>query len=167
MVKLDAYSHIGLVVEDVDETASRYEEIFGIGPWTIATYDLPQITYRGRKVDAVVKAGIAYVGDTFIELVQVLEGETPHSEFFSARGAGVQHVAFSVEDMDSTVEELGKHGIKPILEYKFRVEGEKSAASHADPDQRRPMDVHEIYLNSDEVIGGPVIQLMALTEVTD
>ncbi len=167
MVKLGAYSHIGLVVEDVEKTAGQYEKIFGMGPWTIATYDLPDITYRGRKTKAVVKAGIAYVGDTFIELVEVLEGETPHTEFFSAKGAGVQHVAFPVEDMEATMLELRVHGIEPIMEYKFRIEGEKSVASHRDPAKRRPLDVHEIYLNSDEVIGGPVIQLMQLTEVED
>ena len=45
--------------------------------------------------------------------------------------------------------------------------GEKSVASAVDPAERRPLDVHEVYFNTDEVIGGPVIQLMELKEVSD
>ena len=88
----------------------------------------------------------------FIELVEVLEGESPHTDFLRAHGEGMQHVAFSVTDIRQTVDDLKGEGLVPILEYEFITE-----------QGGREFRVREVYLNSAEFISGSTVQLMEIT----
>ena len=97
------------------------------------------------------KASIAYSGKVFVELVEVLEGESPHTEFLREHGEGLQHVAFSVEKIDDVVQKLSGEGLFPILEYEF----ETGQAG-------RRFRVKEVYLNSAEFIGGSTVQLIEI-----
>jgi methylmalonyl-CoA/ethylmalonyl-CoA epimerase len=164
-VKLGALNHIGLVVEDVDEAVEFYESMFGIGPFTVDTYQLKGVMYRGKPMDAVIKAGFGFSGDCLIELVEVVEGETPHTEFFRARGEGVQHIAFPVDDMRDALDKLAERGIEPLFEYKFIAHD--APVSDPDPAKRRPLEVWEAYLDTGERTGGTVIQLMEVKEISE
>lgn len=163
VVKLGAINHIGLVVENIEKTAEFYATTFGIGPFTSDTYYLKDIKYRGKPSNAVVRGGFAYHGNLLIELVEVVEGPTPHTEFFQARGEGVQHIAFEVEDMATHLEKLAERGIEPIFEYKFIVND--APVTDEDPDKRRDMEVWEAYLDTEEQAGGVTVQLMELKEI--
>lgn len=164
VVKLGAINHIGLVVENIEKTAQFYATTFGIGPFTSDTYYLKDIKYRGQPSSAVVRGGFAYHGNLLIELVEVLEGTTPHTEFFEARGEGMQHLAFEVEDMATHLERLAARGIQPIMEYKFLVKD--APVTDADPSKRRDLEVWEAYLDTEAAAGGVTVQLMELKEVT-
>ncbi len=100
------------------------------------------------------KAAIAYTGKVFVELVEVLEGESPHTEFFREHGEGLQHVAFAVRDIDQVVADLAPEGLKPILEYAFETEQGGQLCR-----------VQEVYLNSAEFIGGSTVQLIEITQI--
>jgi 4-hydroxyphenylpyruvate dioxygenase-like putative hemolysin len=159
IVKLGPLSHIGLVVEDVDKAAEFFGSVFGIGPFSTETYELNADThfrYRGQPAEARMKAAIAFSGRVFIELVEVLEGESPHTEFLRQHGEGLQHIAFHVENIEQVVIDLAKEGLEPILQYRFRTET-----------NGKPIQVQEVYLNSAERIGGTTIQLMEITPLAD
>ncbi|MBM3133350.1 MAG: hypothetical protein FJZ95_10035, partial [Chloroflexi bacterium] len=126
--------------------------------------DLSQFHHKSKPLKARVKAGIAYSGSVFIELVQVIEGETPHSQFLRSKGEGLQHLAFTVDDIDGAITELEKEGIKPLMSYTLTIEAPaKSGAGRAGG--KRLLDVHEAYLDSGR-IGGTVIQLLQIKEHT-
>jgi 4-hydroxyphenylpyruvate dioxygenase-like putative hemolysin len=155
IVKLGPISHVGIVVEDCEKAAAFWERVFGIGPWSIGVYELNASTkfkWKGEPAEARMKAAIAYSGKVFVELVEVLEGESPHTEFMQAHGEGLQHVAFSVRGIDKVVEDLASEGLKPILEYQFETE-----------QGGRRFLVQEVYLNSAEFVGGSTIQLIEFT----
>jgi len=59
---------------------------------------------------------------------------------------------------------LAEEGIEPILEYKFIAND--APVSDPDPAKRRPLEVWEAYLDTEERSGGTVIQLMQLREVS-
>ena len=165
-VKLGPVSHVGIVVKDLDKAVEYYSSVFGLGPFATDVYELKGFSYRGQPADARVRAAIAYSGPVFIELVEVLEGETPHTEFLREKGEGVQHVAFSVEDLDGALAELAKEGIEPIMRYSLTVE------APADPNsdelggaRKQLLVVNEAYLDSDR-IGGAVIQLMEVKDLS-
>lgn len=164
VVKLGAFNHIGLVVKNIEETAAFYNDIFGIGPFTVDTYHLKDIKYRGKPTDASVRGAFGFQGDLMIELVEVVEGKTPHTEFMEAKGEGVQHIGFPVDDMEASLKALAKKGIVPILEYQFIADA--APVSDPDPESRRPMQVWEAYLDTEEKAGGVVIQLMELKEIS-
>ena len=165
VLKLGPVNHLGLVVRNIEETAKFYTDVLGIGPFTVDTYYLKDVKYRGEPVHATVRGGFGYHGDLMIELVEVVDGETPHTEFLAARGPGVQHIAFPVEDMKQALADLAEQAILPTLEYQFIAHDAPS--SDPDPSKRRPMQVWEAYLDTEEQAGGVSVQLMEMREVSD
>ena len=158
VVKLGPISHVGIVVEDCEKAAAWWERVFGVGPFSTDVYTLDETThfrFKGEPAEARMKASIAYSGRVFVELVEVLEGESPHTEFMRAHGEGFQHLAFSVTDIRKVVADLEPEGLRPILEYEFQtVQGGRS------------FRVQEVYLNSADYVGGTTIQLMEITPVS-
>jgi methylmalonyl-CoA/ethylmalonyl-CoA epimerase len=165
VLELGTFNHLGLVVRNIEETAAFYTDVLGIGPFTVDTYYLKDVKYRGEPVEATVRGGFGYHGDLMVELVEVVEGETPHTEFLAARGPGVQHLAFPVADMKQALAALAERGILPTLEYQFIAHD--APISDPDPTKRRPMQVWEAYLDTEEQAGGVTIQLMEIKEVSD
>ena len=156
-VKLGPISHIGIAVEDCEKAAAWWERVFGVGPFSTDVYVLDASTrfrFKGEPAKARMKAAIAYSGDVFIELVEVLEGESPHTEFLRRHGEGLQHVAFSVEDIHQAVADLAGEGLRLILEYRFET-----------TQGGRRFQVEEVYLDSADHAGsgGATIQLMQIT----
>lgn len=154
-MKLGNISHVGIAVEDIDRAVEYYTSVFGLGPFHTEVYDLSQFVHKGPPIRAKVKAAIAYSGPVFVELVQVLEGETVHSEFLKHHGEGLQHLAFSVDDIEAAVDELGRKGIEPLMRYSLTVEGQGGSGA--------AFEVHEAYLDSAR-IGGTVIQLLEIRQ---
>jgi 4-hydroxyphenylpyruvate dioxygenase-like putative hemolysin len=165
-VKLGKLSHIGIVVRDMDRAVEYYTSVFGLGPFTTQVYDLTSFIYRGKTASARVKAAIAYSGSVFIELVQVLEGETVHTEFLREKGEGMQHVAFLVRNLDETLGELAKRGIEPAMQLPRMLIDTPATSGEAQVGaaKRRQMELTEVYLDSDKV-GGTMIQLMEFKEL--
>jgi methylmalonyl-CoA/ethylmalonyl-CoA epimerase len=166
-VKLGPISHIGIVVDDCEKAAEWWSRVFGI-EFSTGVYVLDEsthFTFRGQPAKSRMKASISPMRSSqdspemdlvFVELVEVMEGESPHTEFMSKYGEGLQHVAFSVEDLDQTVADLAPEGIVPILQYHFTTNLEGI-------DYR----VKEVYLNTAEFpgMGGTTIQLIELQPV--
>lgn len=155
LVKLGPVSHIGIVVEDVDEAVRFYSETFGIGPFEIVEFDAANTEYfhsYGQPAAPKFRAALCYSGDFFIELVQVTEGETVHTRFFGSHGEGLQHLCFMVEGTDEVLKKLASKGIKPVLDYRFS-SGEGDSKS----------TIREVYLNTGEFAGGTTIQLLERT----
>jgi len=163
-VKLGSFSHVGIVVRDVEKAKEYYSSVFGFGPFETDVYELKGFLYRGQPADARVKAAFAYHGPMLIELVEVLEGETPHTEFLREKGEGLQHVAFRVKNLSGILAELAKEGIEPIMQYTLPMEIPADlSGGKPDNTRKRLFDINEVYLNSDKV-GGTVIQLMEFKE---
>ena len=161
MVTLGRMSHVGIVVRDMDKAMEYYGSVFGLGPFTTEVYDLKSFAYRGKTASARVKAAIAYSGPVFIELVQVLEGETVHTEFLRERGEGLQHVAFLVRNLDEKLKEVAKSGVEPVMRLRIPIDNPADQAGTA---KKTRLELTEVYLDSDK-IGGTMIQLMEFKEV--
>lgn len=58
-------------------------------------------TFRGKPADHDFKIAIAYSGNTQIELIEHVAGETTYKEFIERRGEGLHHLGFFVEDRPS------------------------------------------------------------------
>jgi len=155
VVKLGPISHIGIVVEDAEKAAEFYSRVFGVGPFETRVYDMndaPYFLVDGKQAPAIFKASICFSGDVFIELVEVMEGETNHTQFMKTHGEGLQHLAFSVENMNEILERLKTEGVEPILQYEFETMFNGNL-----------MQVHEVYLNTNKFVGGTTVQLLEMS----
>lgn len=165
-VKLGRLSHIGIVVKDMDKAVDYYTCVLGLGPFTSQVYDLKSFIYRGKTASARVRAAINNPGAAFVELVQVLEGETVHTEFLRQKGEGLQHVAFLVRDLDETLKELAASGVEPAMRLPPMLIDTPASSGEGQPDsaQAPRLQLTEVYLDSDR-IGGTMIQLMEYRQV--
>jgi methylmalonyl-CoA/ethylmalonyl-CoA epimerase len=132
---------IGYVVESVDETVRNYHERFGIGDWKIYTYGPPLLRYmtrHGAPSSYSARIALSYFGESRIELIQNLEGDTVYSEFIQRHGYGVHHLGIYVPDIQAALHEAREAGIEVTMEGAgFGLDG----------------DGHFAYLDTDSLFG--------------
>lgn len=145
-VRLPPVDQIGIVVKDMDRAIEYYGANFGWGPFRVQEREIKGFTYRGKIGNCRLKMALARSGPIEIELIQVLEGETPHTEFLREKGEGVQHLRCCVDDLDKMLAELAKEGIEPVFHQSLPQFG-----------------VSWAYLNSDKV-GGVMLELIQWPE---
>lgn len=139
-VALPPVDHFALIVKDLDETMRFYSSVFGLQWSRIGEHEVKEAMLRGRPSPFKAKVAFAQMGGTQIELIQVLEGESPDLEFLRNKGEGVSHLGFHVSDLENALAEFAKQGIKPILKCE------------------RPAGISFAFL-SDDRLGGVMIEL--------
>ncbi len=103
---------VGVVVKDMDKTIEQLTSL-GMGPFETRAIPTDAEEWFGdKRMNAKFKICGAMVGGIDLELIQPLEGESPHQEFLDKKGEGIQHLAFAVDDLDSEVEALTTKGAK-------------------------------------------------------
>ena len=111
---LPVLGQVGFVVHDVRKTAAYYQEMFSLGPWVVMEGETVSCTNRGRPVTVRGCVGMAQVGSVQFELIQILEGESVHSEFLEERGEGLHHLGFFVRDLETRLEICRRAGIEVL-----------------------------------------------------
>ena len=97
--------HIGVAVEDLDAAITLYETSFGM-----------TLVHRETVTEQGVEAVLLDVGENHVELLLPLGDETAVGKFLAKRGPGLHHVAYQVEDIDSTLRSLRDSGLRLIDE---------------------------------------------------
>jgi len=104
-MELTHIEHIGIAVKNLDQSIKFYEDVLGLK------------CYRIEDVkDQKVKTAFFQVGQTKIELLESTDPEGPIGKFVQKKGEGMHHIAFAVNDVNSSLEELKKNNIKLIDE---------------------------------------------------
>lgn len=101
--------HIGIAVEDIEAGIALYEGSFGM-----------ELGLRETVEEQGVEAALLNVGDGHVELLAPLGPDTPVGKFIAKRGVGMHHVAYAVDDIDSTLERLAASGIE-LIDAKARI----------------------------------------------
>jgi len=114
--------HIGLVVKDMDQAVKRLTAL-GIGPFKprILPPDAKE-TYRGQPFvpGKRVAIQITRIGNLELELIQPIDGKSPHQEFLDKKGEGIQHLGFFVDNLAESVKDLTAEGSTVILTSEFK-----------------------------------------------
>ena len=76
---------VGVVVKNLDKAVERLSSL-GIGPFTpmLLPPDAEQ-WFRGKPLDAKFKISGARLGEVVLELIQPVEGKSPHQEFLDSQ----------------------------------------------------------------------------------
>ena len=101
--------HIGIAVEDLDASIELYEKGFEM-----------ELALRETVEEQGVEAALLNVGDGHVELMAATGPDTPVGKFIAKRGVGLHHVAYAVDDIDSTLERLAAAGIE-LIDAKARI----------------------------------------------
>jgi 4-hydroxyphenylpyruvate dioxygenase-like putative hemolysin len=139
---LGPIDQVSYVVENLEKALPHYEAIFG--PFDVGESPLVDCTIRGVQADCKLKLAVNNSGPLEIELIQVVEGDTSHSEHLRAHGEGLHHVRFRVQGLDSKLEKLEKAGFETVFYKRFGP------------------TVGFAYLETPAEMGGSVIELLEL-----
>lgn len=120
-MKLGKVIHLGIVVENVEQSAGIYESCLGVGPWEIQNagefFDRMDVSGgRGLKIKTAMFHGDGYE----IELIEPT-GEGIYADWLEKHGPGLHHLKFDSDDTFETVvkeaEEIS--GRPPYLDVKW------------------------------------------------
>jgi methylmalonyl-CoA epimerase len=95
--------HIGVATNDLDASLALYEGTFEMA-----------LAHRETVQAQGVEAVLLDVGECHVELLEPLGPDTPVGKFLDRKGPGLHHVAYRVEDIDATLEQLKEAGVKLI-----------------------------------------------------
>ena len=95
--------HIGIAVENLEESIKYYEEVMGL-----KCYSIEEVK------DQKVRTAFFKVGDTKIELLESTDSEGPIGKFIEKKGQGIHHIAFAVPDVQKALEHAESKGVRLI-----------------------------------------------------
>jgi methylmalonyl-CoA epimerase len=113
--------HVGVAVKNLDEAIALYRDVLG--------FKLENVDVLAER-----KVRVAFLstgGETNIELLEPIGGDSPVARFLESRGEGIQHVAVRVNDIEAVLAEFKRKGIV-LIDDKPRAgaEGAKIAFVH-------------------------------------
>ena len=102
-MKITKIDHLGIGVPSLEDALKLYRDVLGL---PVADMEiLGDMKLKVIKVRA---------GDTVLELLEPLPGETVISKFLATRGGGIHHVCFEVDDVLGATMELASKGFEPL-----------------------------------------------------
>ena len=110
-LKVPKLGQVGIVVRDIDETIRYYREAFGIGPWAVFEGEPVECVEKGERITFKGRMAMAQTGRVELELIQILEGRSFHSDFLEEQGEGIHHIGFFVNDFDERLAAVKEAGI--------------------------------------------------------
>ena len=114
--------HIEITVRDVDRVTRFYESI-GLGPFTTMKAMMSGKEVMGQRIkpdELINKTRSAQIGTVQLHVAQPFRGETMQKRFLETKGEGIDHICFSVDDIDKEVARLEKKGLKVIYRSWFQ-----------------------------------------------
>jgi methylmalonyl-CoA/ethylmalonyl-CoA epimerase len=111
-------AHIGIAVRDLDAILPLYRSVLGLDEVELNDAD-------GARI-----AGLA-AGDSLVELLEAKDPASPIGKFVAARGPGIHHICFAVDDLDAALDRCRAAGLRLIDETpRIGAEGKRIAFIH-------------------------------------
>jgi methylmalonyl-CoA/ethylmalonyl-CoA epimerase len=101
---------VGIAVRDLDAAVDFYVATFGL---SVAGHE--------TNVEQGVREAMLYVADapggaSYVQLLEPLADDTPVGKFLVARGEGVHHIGYGVDDVTAELDRLRDEGIRLVDE---------------------------------------------------
>jgi methylmalonyl-CoA/ethylmalonyl-CoA epimerase len=93
--------HIALVVPDLDQAITLYEESFQV-----------KFYMRERNEEGGYEVAAFEVGDAHVELLAPTSPSSVIAGFLDKRGPGIHHIALEVEDIEASMNEAKARGLR-------------------------------------------------------
>jgi hypothetical protein len=116
-LRLPPIDQVGFVVRDARATAAAWEPFFG--RFEFLDSPMKDVIYRGRPTDCHLLLALAQPGPIEIELIQVISGQSIHSEALAQGRTGPHHLRCKVDDVSATAKELEAEGLRPVWGQRY------------------------------------------------
>ncbi len=98
------FDHVGIAVRSIDEKLAVYSKL--------GDFDIRRTEVPGQRV----KIALLHAGETSVELLEPSSAESSLAKFIQERGEGLHHIAFAVDDIEATMNQLKAKGFRFIYE---------------------------------------------------
>ncbi len=95
--------HIGIAVDNLESSMETFRDILGLE--LVEVEEVP---------DQNVKVAKFRVGDIDIELLQATSEDSSIAKYIAKKGPGIHHIAYNVDDVKETINELEGKGVVMI-----------------------------------------------------
>ena len=107
--------HVGIVVPNIQESLGEITKYL-----KFETVGLPTLIGSQR-----VNVCFLKIGQTYLELIEPAEQNSPVSNFVNKEGGGFHHLCFEVDNINKAVDEMEKKGarvvVKPVTGFENRL----------------------------------------------
>jgi methylmalonyl-CoA/ethylmalonyl-CoA epimerase len=99
--------HVGLAVRDLDAAIAFYEKAFGL-----------RLVHQEVNEEQGVREAMLAVGDSgsYVQLLAPLSEDSTIGKFLAKNGEGIQQMAYGVDDIDATSEQLRAAGLRLLYD---------------------------------------------------
>ena len=110
--------HVGIVVADLRSAGGDFERRYGHAQERVFDLQVEDALVQGRRQSFSARYGFVPLGNTDIELIQPLEGDSPYTQFLEEHGEGIHHIAFVVDSIEAHLEHLQREspGLSVLLD---------------------------------------------------
>ncbi len=111
------FYQVAYVTPNLAEAEAWFQKLLGVASFLrMENVNFgPECSFRGRPADSAAHLSVGWLGDTQVELIEPVRGESLYSEFLAEQGPGLHHVAFDVPDFEATVSGLSENGLELIM----------------------------------------------------
>jgi len=102
-MKIKHIDHIGIAVKTIEQAGKFYTDVLGL-----------KIMDIENVADQKVNVAFLPITDSEVELLESTHEDGPVAKFIEARGEGIQHIAFRVENIEEALVELKAKGVRLI-----------------------------------------------------
>lgn len=114
-----ALHHTCFLVRDLEGTAQRLADAFGVGPWNIWTIEPPDCRVHGQASPFSFRVALATVGGGTYELITPHTGHSVYDDHLERHGEGFHHTCLVYPTMEAVREakaELLRQGRELVQE---------------------------------------------------
>jgi len=104
-MKIKHIDHIGIAVKSIEQAGKFYTDVLGL-----------KIMDIENVADQKVNVAFLPITDSEVELLQSTHVDGPVAKFIEAKGEGIQHIAYRVENIEEALAELKAKGVRLIDE---------------------------------------------------
>jgi methylmalonyl-CoA/ethylmalonyl-CoA epimerase len=104
-MKVKHIDHIGIAVKSIEQAGKFYTDVLGL-----------KIMDIENVADQKVNVAFLPITDSEVELLQSTHADGPVAKFIEAKGEGIQHIAYRVENIEEALAELKAKGVRLIDE---------------------------------------------------
>jgi len=112
IMKILKVEHIGVAVKNNDAAKKLFGDILGL-----------HYTKSETVAEQKVNTTFFEVGETHVELLEATSSDSTIAKYIEKKGEGIQHIAFLVENIEESLEELKAGGVQLIDEKPRRGAG--------------------------------------------
>ena len=104
-MKILKIDHLGVAVNSISEGKNFWTDVLGL-------------EFEGTETVEAQKVTTAFfpVGESEVELLESTSPDGPIAKYLEKKGAGIQHIAFRVENLEAALQELKDKGVRLIDE---------------------------------------------------